>query len=188
MTPAECPNCSTVPEPGHLFCEKCGFDFITSTPPANPTSIEVHAVEVSVDRAHHRFMDPDGQLEMPDPAPEPSLVTLAPASLIGRRSESRAVYPEVDVGELTGDPAVSARQAMLRRRDDGAWVVSDLSSTNGTYLRRPSNSPGGDPGGDPEMPEPEMLEPEMLDPGIEVELDTESTILVGAWTAIRLRP
>ncbi|MEZ5283092.1 MAG: FHA domain-containing protein [Acidimicrobiales bacterium] len=180
VTPSQCPGCGSVPEPDHLFCEKCGFDFITSTAAEAPeVEVEVAAAEpgavsppstvvVSVDPQHHAFIDPDGQLELPDPVPEPTQVTLAPASLVGRRSDSRAVYPEVDVAALTGDPAVSARQAMLRRRDDGSWVISDLESTNGTYLRRPGT------------------QPVMLDPGIEVPVEPDATILVGAWTALRL--
>ncbi len=178
MTPTQCPQCSTPPASGDLFCENCGFDFITEsspeheadTPsPAAETASALATVEVAVDAEHHRYMDPDGQLTLPDPVPEPASVTLAPASLIGRRSQSRGVYPEIDASTLTGDPATSSRHAMLRRREDGTWVVADLSSTNGTYLRRNDD------------------DPTMLDPGVEVSVDENTTILVGAWTSIRLR-
>jgi len=40
--------------------------------------------------------------------------------------------PEIDLSD--SDPGVSHSHALLTLSVDGAWLVSDLGSTNGTYL------------------------------------------------------
>ena len=42
--------------------------------------------------------------------------------------------PEIDLAAPPVDPGVSRLHAVLERRDDGAFVVRDLGSTNGTAL------------------------------------------------------
>jgi hypothetical protein len=54
-----------------------------------------------------------------------------PVSLIGRRSESRAVFPEI---VLNFDAAVSHRHALLERVDGGALLLRDIGAANGTRL------------------------------------------------------
>jgi pSer/pThr/pTyr-binding forkhead associated (FHA) protein len=54
-----------------------------------------------------------------------------PVSLIGRRSDSRAIFPEIP---LNYDDAVSHRHALLQRGDDGTLVLRDLGASNGTRL------------------------------------------------------
>ena len=53
---------------------------------------------------------------------------------IGRRSESKGYFPDIDLSSPVDDPAVSRRHAVLRRQADGSWAVVDLGSTNGTWL------------------------------------------------------
>jgi pSer/pThr/pTyr-binding forkhead associated (FHA) protein len=63
---------------------------------------------------------------------EPFTVHLdKPVNLIGRRSESRAVFPEI---ALNFDEAVSHRHALLQRGDGGTLVLRDIGATNGTRL------------------------------------------------------
>ena len=52
-----------------------------------------------------------------------------PVNLIGRKSESRGIFPEVP---LNFDDAVSHRHALLNCQPDGTLVFRDIGSSNGT--------------------------------------------------------
>ena len=52
-------------------------------------------------------------------------------SLIGRRSEKRAILPEVS---LDLDDGIPHRHALLTRGDDGSLTLRDIGSANGTRL------------------------------------------------------
>lgn len=54
-----------------------------------------------------------------------------PVTLIGRRSEVRAIFPEID---LSHDDAVSHRHALLQLYASGALLLRDIGSSNGTRL------------------------------------------------------
>ena len=86
--------------------------------------------------------------------------------LIGRRSDSRGVYPDVDLGAPPEDPGVSRRHAVLRHRPDDTWVVIDQGSTNGTRVSGVSGP---------------------LAPGEEQPLLNGDQLLLGAWTRITLK-
>jgi hypothetical protein len=53
-----------------------------------------------------------------------------PENLIGRRSDSQGVHPEI----VIADPGVSKRHARICRKPDGTLELLDLGSTNGTRL------------------------------------------------------
>jgi hypothetical protein len=53
---------------------------------------------------------------------------------IGRRSEKRGTVPEIDLSAPPTDSGVSHRHAVLDRRPDGTWTITDPGSTNRTYL------------------------------------------------------
>lgn len=179
----ECPNCATPHAAADVFCESCGYDFLSGTLPdpvePSPTGVEpVEAstgpmsddvVRVSVDPDFFERMRFEG-VEVPSPLPEPVEVPL-PASdiLIGRRSTSRGVFPEVDLRsvfpEEASDPAVSTTHARLRRAGDEGWTITDLGSTNGTFLGDSTDA---------------------LASGVAVPLDPTTPIFVGAWTRIDL--
>jgi pSer/pThr/pTyr-binding forkhead associated (FHA) protein len=83
--------------------------------------------------------------ETPTPAASPAVALTAPiASLLvrsgtlrGRRLPIRV--PVVNVGRadyndvVIAEPSVSSTHAKLQRRDD-VWIITDLGSTNGTYV------------------------------------------------------
>jgi pSer/pThr/pTyr-binding forkhead associated (FHA) protein len=81
----------------------------------------------------------------------------------GRPDEDR---PEIDLAAPPIDPGVSRLHAVVERRGDGACVVRDLGSTNGTAL--------GD-------------EPAPIAPHTDVPLGDGDRIRLGAWTTITLR-
>ncbi|WP_199853205.1 FHA domain-containing protein [Plantactinospora sp. BC1] len=67
--------------------------------------------------------------------------TLEPRQLlIGRRSRSRGVQPDIDLVGPPEDPGVSHLHALLLPQP-GGWAVVDLGSANGTYLNDPSTPP-----------------------------------------------
>jgi len=177
-----CANCADPHDPDDTFCETCGYDFATgSLPdalPATPSTASAPAGQngeplpavvaiVSADAIYFATaVEGDGadDLDFPDPVPPETRVPLTGAKvLIGRHSQSRGIYPEIDLASITEDPAVSGRHAMLHRADDGSWTISDLGSTNGTTV-------SGQP----------------IDPGVDIDLPLGTPILLGAWSRIVL--
>ena len=172
---ARCSNCDEPHGPDDVFCENCGLDFLTGTLPGPTSPVTSHGaataapsgdtvqLRVEADRAFHARMDTDGVLEYPEPEPDPRLVTVAgDRVLIGRERPSRGIFPDVD---LTSDPAASSRHALLQRRADGSWTVTDLGSTNGTFV------------GDSTVP---------ITPHEAVPVATGTPIFVGAWTRLEI--
>jgi len=72
--------------------------------------------------------------DSPEPPDDVAPVTIKldkAVNLIGRKSEKRAIIPEVS---LDIDDAVSHRHALLTRGDDGSLTLRDIGSANGTRL------------------------------------------------------
>ncbi|MEE9416527.1 MAG: FHA domain-containing protein [Acidimicrobiales bacterium] len=179
-----CPNCAESYGDSDVFCENCGYDFLSGSMPGalpepDPTvagpeaAMAVAEAEAdwklvgSVDRAYFDRMSAEGQLDFPDPVPADTEVALIGEKvLVGRRSESRGVFPEIDVSALTGDPAASTRHAMLERQTDGSYTVTDLDSTNGTFL------------GDSD---------DAMAPGSPVQLANGDVVHLGAWTKLEIQ-
>ena len=176
---ATCPNCGESYAAGDVFCENCGYDFLTGTLPDEnavasaaiaeqqaqvPKSVAV----VSIDLSFFARMGFEG-VDPPAVLPASVHIDLPPTDiLVGRQSESRGTFPEIDLANVFSedatDPAVSSSHCRLHRGAHG-WTVTDLDSTNGTYL---ANSD------------------EALKPGTPVSLTPGTPIFVGAWTRIDL--
>ena len=147
--PEACPDCGAAREPSDAtFCEICGYNFITgargeipsvATPepvsaaveesPATPTSSSLQGWEltVTVDPALREAGSPEAPAGI-----GPFVFSLTEAvSLIGRRSETRAVFPEIP---LTHDDAVSHRHALLQLDPASALLLRDIGASNGTRL------------------------------------------------------
>ena len=142
-----CPDCGTQRSLDIAFCEICGYNFVTGAhgdisaiplpppimfpptpePPAPPAAAAEWTATLAVDPA---LQDPAS------PPPPEDLVPVvfplsAAASLIGRRSEPRAIFPEIPVQH---DDAVSHRHALLQLTPEGTLTVRDIGSANGTRL------------------------------------------------------
>lgn len=175
-----CPNCTEATGAADVFCENCGYDFLSGTLPdsgatlapaevaastlgSDPPSVAI----VSVDLEFFERMRFDG-VNRPSTNPEPVTIDLPPTDiLIGRYSASRGTFPEIDLSTVFGDsdatdPAVSSNHCRLHRSGSG-WTVTDLGSTNGTYVGQ-----GSDP----------------IVPGSPVDLEPGTPIHLGAWTRI----
>ncbi len=194
-----CDNCGEPCGADDLFCESCGYDFVTGSVPessdlppllapdaqsgatqapsetAPPPSLVAEApggiprvlIAVSADADYFAAMVTEGEVPLPDPLPPDQELELFGSELhIGRTSESRAVHPNVDVEALTGDPAVSTRHAVLRVSTNGTITITDVGSTNGTFV--------GGFDGDP------------ITQGIPVELVDDRVVYLGAWTRLAI--
>lgn len=206
-----CENCGVSHGPDDMFCENCGYDFITGSLPPDAeqpvsaadldSALDVSAaptpssaapsildadesapspgtppaggevprlrVAIAVDRPFFDQMVNDGEIEFPDPVPTDRELALAGTELhIGRTSESRAIHPDIDVADLTGDQAVSSRHAVLRVAGDGTFSIVDVGSTNGTFI--------------------DAADSEAIAQGVPVEVKAGVPIFVGAWTRITI--
>jgi serine/threonine protein kinase len=118
---------------------------------------------ITADRAYFdsvRAADADEQYEFPDDYTERRIPLTGDEILIGCRSRSKGIEPEID---LKGHVGVSRLHAKLLPTPDGAWTLTDLDSANGTQVNGRDVAPG---------------DPVRLDPGDHIHL--------GAWTKITL--
>ena len=128
-------------------------------------------VVASADAAYHARMQEQSEpgvepVDFPAFCP-PRRFTLAGAQLlVGRRSRSRGIEPEVDLSGPPGDPAISHAHALLVALPDGGWAVVDLDSANGTYL-----NDAADP----------------IEPNVPVALAAGDRVHLGAWTTLTLQ-
>ena len=185
-----CPHCSSGNPADALFCEACGYDFTTGAmprpPEPQPSSLDLGAPAptgaqppppvapaVPLTWVAEVWVDPDwyAAQESEDPCPSPGPPAVVPLSvqsvLVGRRSVSRNIHPQID---CSADVGVSRRQAQLTT-DGQRWWVEDLQSSNGTYVG-PASGP---------------LPVDPLPPGQRRELDEDDRIYLGAWTRLVIR-
>ncbi|WP_322781014.1 FHA domain-containing protein [Frankia sp. Cas4] len=165
---AACPNCQRPNEPGARFCEVCGFDLILRERPAAPVRGAVQTgwdVVVEAEREYYDSGD-DHRVPFPTVYPRRVFALSGPRLLIGRRSESRGIHPEIDLSGTPEDPGISRAHAMLELMADGGYAVHDPGSTNGTRLND---------------------EPNPIPPGQPVPLHNGDRVYLGAWTRITIR-
>ncbi|MEV6842324.1 FHA domain-containing protein [Actinoplanes sp. NPDC051411] len=138
-----CPNCGTPRAGSSRFCEDCGFDHttgkvptLTVPVPASPgtgggTPAGSWTATIRADRKYFEDNAIEG-VEFPADPGERRVTLPSPQARIGRRSASKGTNPEIDLADT--DPGTSHSHALLTLSVDGTWLVSDLGSTNGTYV------------------------------------------------------
>lgn len=183
-----CPTCGIERKPGTRFCETCRYDFkaqvsppplplgevarsadqgaqsahapvAPSTPPARVESASWEAI-VTVDPSLD--VEPDPTTPCPADAPERTFPLDLAENLIGRRSAARGSLPQISVD----DPGVSHRHLVVYRNLDASLMVSDLGSTNGTFLNGSSDR---------------------LEAGVKTPVVDGDRIELGRWTRITFR-
>jgi hypothetical protein len=170
--PAEakaCPACG-MPVTGR-FCEACGHDSALPEPsaasPAAARSTPVGwTAVITADRdLYKRVLAQQGPdtVEFPLYFPERRIAVQGDTTLIGRGNRKQGVEPEIDLGIHPADRGVSTQHAVLRIHDS-VLTITDLGSTNGTYLN-----------GDNRLAE-----------GEETPLVDGDRIHIGAWTTITI--
>jgi hypothetical protein len=145
-----CPNCGTPRTGAWRFCEDCGYDHTTgkvptldvpppltttggSTPSARPAPAGRWTATVGPDRTYFDANAIEG-VEFPVDVKAREVDLPAPQVRIGRKSRSKGTDPELDLSAEPLDPGVSHNHALLTLNIEGVWLVSDLGSTNGTYV------------------------------------------------------
>jgi pSer/pThr/pTyr-binding forkhead associated (FHA) protein len=101
-------------------------DAAPSPEPVPPAPVEIE-LTVTIDPS---LREPNSPEPPADSIPQTIAVDKSVA-LIGRRSETRAIFPEI---ALDLDTAVSHRHAILSRSADGSVTLRDIGSANGTRL------------------------------------------------------
>ena len=157
-----CPRCQNTRN--GRFCELDGYD-------SHLPGTDDWALVVTADRKYHAFVLEAGNaaaatIEFPEFCPERRFALRGDRLLIGRRSASRGIRPEIDLTGSPADPAVGHAHAELVRTPEGLWTVTDLDSANGTFVNH-SETPIA-----PHAPEP-------IAPG--------DQITIGGWTNLTLR-
>ena len=158
-----CPSCgASRDDSGIAFCEVCGANFSApaqpSSAPAQPAAqVSAWTVTISVDPALHGTGSPEPPAEI-----AASTLTLAQGvSLIGRRSEVRAIFPEISIPY---DDAISHRHALLQLFASGVLLLRDIGAANGTRLNG-----------------------KQIDPMVDHPLQDGDQITLGHWSRITVR-
>ncbi|MBX6390459.1 MAG: FHA domain-containing protein, partial [Frankia sp.] len=122
----------------------------------------------AVVEAEREYYDSGDDHRVPFPAFYPRRVFPLTGSrmLVGRRSESRGIHPEIDLSGAPEDPGISRAHAILERQPDGSYALLDPGSTNGTRIND---------------------EPDPIEPHGPVPLRDGDRIYLGAWTRITVR-
>jgi hypothetical protein len=156
-----CPACGAPRSGDDRYCEGCGYDFLA--PPPAPAAWEA---VVTADRAQFDRLAVAG-VTFPADYAERRFALAGGENRIGRsRGRPDEPSPEIDLAATPADPGVSRLHAMIEQRGDGAIVVRDLGSTNGTMVNE---------------------DPKPIAPQTAVPLADGDRVRVGAWTTITVR-
>lgn len=105
--------------------------------------------------------DEDMRMKGPPNAPELVFPLDLDETLVGRRSDAKKIFPEIDIS----DPGVSHRHLKLLRQPDGGFAALELGSANGTTLNGVA-----------------------LKAGLLTPVAAGDELIVGMWTRLQLRP
>ena len=158
-----CPACQTANLDTSRFCDECGTRIASlregdhPEPPAYvpPPSMPAVSRPVSVTSVGVPPVNFEPESIVPRPAENEQTSGVAHAALmiergdvpgtefrlvndestIGRWDADNGIFPDVDLDAHDSDAKVSRRHARIVR-NNGAYYIEDLGSTNGTYVNR----------------------------------------------------
>jgi FHA domain len=155
----QCPWCGEGVGVDDSFCESCGCDLGSEA-----SSNAGWQAVISVDLSYARRLRRAGGGEPPEPFER--VILLATDRVTLGRATSDGEVPDLDLSLRPADPGVSRGHAILERKPDDTWTVTDCHSRNGTYLN-------------------DNIDP--LPQGQAVELCPGDRLHVGGWTTVVLR-
>ena len=136
--PERCPACGYRIDPGDAFCQNCGAELPFNAAPTHglpPQPVE----PVTIDEQ----LKPVIKLVVSVSKAEILLDLGLDEWVVGRTDPQRDIYPEIDLSPHGGDKSgVSRRHARLVTQGGRRWI-SDLNSTNFTFLNGEKLEPGG---------------------------------------------
>jgi serine/threonine-protein kinase len=142
-------------------------------PQAVPGAVGTWVAVVSADRGYYDRMwaadvPAEQIIRFPESCPDRFFPLAGAEMLIGRRSASRGIHPEIDLTSPPGGPptdtGVSREHAKLVAGADGTWSVVDLGTENGT-----------------------LVNSQEIPPRILIQLYNGDRINLGMWTVITVR-
>ena len=182
-----CPVCNeTRPTGQDRYCGNCGFDFVEmkayDAPPVEETVVE-HTIEEPAQiqiQVQHEPITPeiiptnsclkwelkcsvdlslrrDGDPETPADQRDRIFPILFEDNLIGRRSDSKGIHPEIQID----DTGISRKHAIIKKHTNGVLTIMDLGSSNGTEINGTQ-----------------------ITPNIATNLKNGDQIVIGCWTRI----
>lgn len=107
-------------------------------------------------------LDPN-TMQFPAYCPQRRFMLHGPQLLLGRRSASKGINPDIDLSGPPTDAAVSHAHALFVAQPDGRWAVVDVGSSNGTFINE---------------------SPQALPKNMPVQLNLGDRVHVGLWTTL----
>jgi pSer/pThr/pTyr-binding forkhead associated (FHA) protein len=133
------PSVASVPSQAGGASRMGGPSQVGGPLPTRPPVTPGWSAAVDADAEYHARMQAQAEPGT-DPIPLPPFVPPrrfpldSTQALVGRRSRSRGIEPDIDLSGPPADPAVSHAHALLMAQPDGTWAVVDLDSANGTFI------------------------------------------------------
>lgn len=154
----QCPTCGAQVEEEEDICPECGTDLTLAPVTPGGRAVEAAAEEVPGGSAEASEPAQPTAEEAPQPAPVSLVTTATPATLtlvragaptseafnvgenviIGRFDADTGPV-DVDLGPLPESMYISRQHAQIRRDQEGKWMLRDLGSSNGTFVRSPES-------------------------------------------------
>lgn len=131
-----CPFCAYPNREGVLFCEECGHPFTGSTQHLSTRVITSEQAQAQgrITWGTARFSGNSSIVVQVRDYSEPVILGSKEELMVGRADTQSNFAPDLDLDQYGGaDQGVSRRHAVIRRGED-TLTLTDLGSTNGTYL------------------------------------------------------
>jgi len=131
-----CPKCNTPNRAGALFCDHCGAALRDVAPapsrvPAAP-SFPPPPERVGTPTLPFRLVIGERQVPLP----------LKNEVVLGRADLASGWKPDVDLTAYGGTPQAGVSRMNTKITWQGAWMLEDMNSTNGTFFRGQRLAPG----------------------------------------------
>lgn len=135
--PDRCPTCGYPKGPDDVFCQNCGLRLLSADPVSPAQTSELPEAVTAKEQ-------PRLVIKLVVSVSRATLVLDMERNewLVGRSDPLRGIFPEVDLAPHGGDKSgVSRRHARLLTDSNRRWI-SDLNSTNFTFLNGEKLQPG----------------------------------------------